>query len=146
MPSKKTKPPQIGLSPEQYLVAEAYCQAAQHLLGLQGWRIEVSREPAHRSNHAEIHLHDEDDLIGQLRFGVASEPWTHERIAMLVVHELLHPFFHGLINAASRGRRQDTETSAQEHRLINVLTPVLTDIVLQMVEFDEEEQAEEVMH
>ena len=146
MPSKKTKPPLIGLTPEQYMVAEAYCQAAQHLLGLQGWRIEVSRELAHKSNHAEIHIHDEDDLIAQLRFGVAAEPWTHERIAMLVVHEMLHPFFHGLIQAASRGRRQDTETSAQEHRLINVLTPIHTDIVLQMVEFEEDEETEEVIH
>ena len=146
MPSRKTKPPQIGLTPEQYMVAEAYCQAAQHLLGLQGWRIEVSRELAHKNNYADILIDDERDLIAQMRFGVAAEPWTHERIAFYVVHEVLHPFFFPLIDTAKRGRMPDSETETQEHRLINVLTPILTDIVLQMVEFEEDEETEEVIH
>lgn len=135
----RKKKPEFRLTEQQLGEAGAYVQAAQHLLGLQGWRIEISAEPAHKSNNAEIHLHDSDDLIAQVRFGVQSEPWSRERIAMLVVHELLHPFLHHLISTATRGKPLDSETSAQEHRVINVLTPILTDIVLDMVEFDNEE-------
>lgn len=139
----RKKKPEFRLTEQQLAEASAYVQAAQHLLGLQGWRIEVSAEAAHKSNNAEIHLHDSDDLIGQVRFGSQPEPWSRERIAMLVVHELMHPFLHHLIQTATRGKPVDSETSAQEHRIINVLTPVLTEIVLEMVDFEDEGGADE---
>lgn len=132
------KKPGFRMTDSQFREAEAYVQAAQHLLGLQAWRIEVTDEPAEKGNDGQIHLYSEDDFIANLRFGAALKPWTRPRIAQLVVHELLHPFLHDLIQTATRGRGGDAETTAQGHRIINVLTPILADIVTQMVEFEDE--------
>lgn len=133
----RKKKQEFRLNEQQFAEAAIYVQAAQQLLGLQQWRIEVSPEPAHKSNHGQIHLYSDDDLIANLLFGALHEEWTRERICKLVVHELLHPFFHPLIISATRGRGGDGEVSAEEHKLINVLTEILSPIVFDMVEFDE---------
>jgi hypothetical protein len=115
------------LTPEDKAAFVGYVKDWQARLGLQGWRISVSKKPAKNGNMAELASTDTPSLLADIRLGVnwKGSPVTPHALEQAAVHELLHVLLHELVEQAQSKAATHDELMTAQHRIINVLEVLL---------------------
>ncbi len=127
MQKRRMKIPKSIVSEEH---AQQFAQCVEYwadVLGLSDWRIVVSEVRSRRKVMAEVFQFDLEQRSASIRLGkdFGHNPVTERALSELALHEVLHIFFHEMIQFAQSGGLQEDIDSA-EHRLINVLERVLS--------------------
>jgi hypothetical protein len=120
------KPPQNPVTPEDVAVFADCVRKWQHVLGLHDWRIAVSDKPSTRRAMAEVYKFDLNQRAASIRVGKdwGGEVVTPENLNKTALHEVLHIFFHEMLELSATP--EDTEAiGSAEHRCINILEVLL---------------------
>jgi hypothetical protein len=120
------KPPANPVSVEDVAFFADCVRKWQHVLGLHDWRISVADKRSTRRAMAEVYKFDLNQRAASIRVGKdwAGEVVTPENLDKTALHEVLHIFFHEMLDLAARTEDEESIGSA-EHRVINVLEVLL---------------------
>lgn len=115
-------------APTEQQAAEfaGYVRAWQAKLGLIDWRINVTSKRA-KSCMAQMFKWDlgQRQVVCQLGDAWREAPPDSNALEQTAVHELLHVLLHELIETAKTPGVTDEAIASIEHRVINVLEPLL---------------------
>jgi hypothetical protein len=123
MGGKKVKNP---ISDEQAAEFEQHMAQWQQTLGLTDWRIERKKQRTAQFAAVVDSLEYEHRLakyrVGSSFGGREVTSYTLSRTAL---HEVLHVFLYGLIEAVANHGKDGDDCLAEEHRIIHILEPLL---------------------
>lgn len=104
-----------------------YVHRWQDQLNLHDWRIQPSSKPAAKANMAEVYKLDLQARLATYRIGddFGGTPVTEASIEDTALHEVLHVFFHELLEFARDPAANDKDVESAEHRVIHSLVRAL---------------------
>jgi hypothetical protein len=122
---RKKKEPLSPVDEDDKALFDERVKYWQERLGLNDWRIVRSKKKK-TTAMAEIFSRDAHQRVADYGVGNdwVSEPVTPVSIDKTAMHEVLHVFLEGLIQAAV-DHGQGNETLAEEHRIIHILERLL---------------------
>jgi hypothetical protein len=120
------KPPANPVSAEDVAFFAERVRHWQHVLGLHDWRIAVAEKRSSRRAMAEVYKFDLNQRAASIRVGKdwGGEVVTPENLDKTALHEVLHIFFHEMLELSATTEDAEAIGSA-EHRCINILEVLL---------------------
>ncbi len=128
-PSKPARAKKVVQNPvlaEHRAIFKAHLERWQKELGLDSWRINLSKRKPGRGNAAEVRCYHPDRMAEvRLADDLGGTEVTSENLEAFAVHELSHILLAPLVDQVASGLTGDA-LAAEEHRVIHTIQKLIT--------------------